>query len=106
MSCPTPDPCVEDFDSRSVPADVSYCPKSNFASPEAPVARLDRERGVGFRWHSACSFFRQAAETKTASDNNKKSEETLLHKQASKRPIDPAKAGFFLACNPSVGAPV
>jgi hypothetical protein len=39
--------------------------------------------------------------TKTASDKNKKSGRKLLHKQASKRPMTPRTAGFFLNCNPA-----
>jgi hypothetical protein len=38
----------------------------------------------------------QAAMSKTASDKNKKSDE-LLHNQASKRPMTPPQAGFFLS---------
>ena len=76
---------VEDFDRRPAPADVTYCPKSNFALREAPVGRLDRAGGVRFLWHSACSCIYQAALTKTASDNKKKSENTppQTSKQAS-----------------------
>ena len=76
---------VEDFDRRPPPADVTYCAKSNFALLEAPVGQLDRADVVGFLWHTTCSCIYQAALTKTAPDNKKKSE-TLLHKQASKRP--------------------
>src|SRR6478735_238341 len=34
------EPGVGDFDSRSVSADVTYCPKSDFESPEAPLVRF------------------------------------------------------------------
>jgi hypothetical protein len=95
------EPGVGDFDSRSVPADVTYCPKSDFESPEAPVSRFDSKSHVGFLWHSACSFWSKRL-NKTASDNKKKSENTPPQ-QASKRPMSPAKAGLLFSradCNP------
>src|SRR6188768_253974 len=46
---------VEDFDRRGTSADVTYCPNSNFALPEAPPWRFRTGKFAGIRWHSDCS---------------------------------------------------
>jgi hypothetical protein len=88
-------PCVEDFDRTGCPADVTYCPKSNFAPAEAPVGRFDLGIAVGFHWHSDCSSSLQAARQRPHSDKNKKSDNTppQTSKQATNEPRQ--KRGFF-----------
>jgi hypothetical protein len=48
---------VEDFDSRVIIVDVTYCPNSHIAFAERPLKRFEANRGVGVLWHSACSLF-------------------------------------------------
>src|ERR1044071_7417997 len=92
--------CVEDFDSRGNPADVTYCPKWNFASAGAPPGRFARLLDVGFVWHRACSFSRQAARPRPNEIRTRRAE-TLLHKTSKQATMSPAKAGlsFFIDCN-------
>jgi hypothetical protein len=48
-------PCVEDFDRMGINADVTYCPNSNFASPEAPPWQFRAKTFAGILWHNDCS---------------------------------------------------
>ena len=83
-----------------VPADVTYCPKSNFASPRPSLGRLDRSR----RSDSSGTALAPSGDKRLDKDRTRtttRRAETLLHKQASKRPMSPAKAGLLFFRAPS-----
>src|SRR5689334_22596090 len=88
-------------------ADVTYCPKSHFPSGKAPPSGFPATAPIGIVWHSDCSSYLQAAEQRPHQIRTRRAK-TLLHKQASKRPMSPAPAGllfFNSSSTPSIQPP-
>ena len=104
-----PGACVEDFDSRACPADVTYCRKVEFCVARGPARAIGprQRRQIPLAQHLLLLV--TSGSTKTASDNNKKSGNTppQTSKQATNRA--PRKRGFFFlrsrTCNPARARP-
>ena len=105
LSCDCPEvmsrhlhlPCVEDFDSRGASADVTYCPNSNFASARGSASADCGANACGNPSGTAIALLIHKRLDKDRIEIRTRRAKTLLHKQASKRPISPAASGasFF-----------
>ena len=74
-------------------ADVTYCAKLRLCLDRGSAMAIRTPiKFAGIRWHSDCSSYSQAARQRPHEIRTRRAE-TLLHKQASKRPMSPAASG-------------
>ena len=92
---PHPEACVEDFDSRGPAADVTYCPNSELCVPRAPARSIGRGLSTSDFSGTALALSYHKRLDKDRIEIRTRRAKTLLHKQASKRPMSPAKAGLL-----------
>ena len=92
--------CVEDFDRTGRQRRRDILPKLELCvRPRLRHGRFMATKIAGIRWHSDCSSYSQAARQRPHEIRTRRAK-TLLHKQASKRPMSPAASGasFLVGC--------